>query len=925
MRLHFSLVFILLLFIISPHSQDFKELPEYERLYLAAEKLYHSETASEETDRAALANYRQAIVILTTNKQYNKILADSYLKCGILQMMSNQQELALDCFRGAETTVRQSNNLSDSFLFQPYLYEGSIHYNKNNLDSAGWFFNKADVINNKFPGLNESERLFNKLGVLYYETGDYKKSITYFERALYLVEKASSPNVLFIVNYKNNIANALMKLGEYNKAQGIFTDILKYQLNENELAYNIGTSYMEEGNYEKALSFLRRMTELDAEKFSNLSKVFIGLGLYDSAKVYLVKATNSFTAGKGTGKKINYGIILKYSGDLKLATGDAVQAVADYHRAVNYLYPSFTDTSVNSNPSAYAGLQNFTLLFDALTGKAAAFNILSNQQKKQDYLVHSLNAYSSALKLAAHIERTYFSDDARLFLKRKVNPATQKAVAVAIDLYHQSKTDNHYLNTAFAFVENNKASVLQAGLQHLRLAGIEGIPTELLARERNYQSSITKLRIQLMNTSDSATFLALQQQIQDGEIGLASVQKMLDENPVYHQLKFNTGSININTIRRQVKEDEAILSYYYTETDLLCFYITKDISGIVTTPLKGDLFSKILSLRKELENPQASGRKSLQDAGASLYQYLVSPVLEKIDDKKRLVIIPFNEISYVPFEMMMDAQEGRLLLNRFAVSYNYSANFITDKNDALKNKYKVLAMAPFAETGNAQTVQPQLPSSLEEITGLPGTTLFGAGAGKKEFVSLAGQYPIVHLATHAFADDADPLQSYVEFYGLKNDADTNHRLYEQEIYSLDLKTVRLVILSACQTGDGLLVNGEGIMSLSRAFSYAGCKSVITSLWKADDEATSFIVKQLHHYLQKGMPKDEALQKAKIDYLNSDRISDRFKTPAYWAHLVLIGDSQSLVETGFAWYWYGAVILFLLFVIFLFIRKRAGHN
>ena len=925
MRRHFSLVFILLLLIISPHSQDFKELPEYERLYLGAEKLYNSETASEVTDRDALANYRQAIAILTTNKQYNKILADSYIKCGILQMMANQQEQAFDCFRGAEATVRQSENLSDSLLFQPYLYEGSIHYNRNNLDSAAWFFNKADAINNQYPGLSESERLFNKLGVLYYETGDYKKSITYFERALYLVEQASSPNVLFIVNYKNNIANGLMKLGEYNKAQEIFSDLLKYHLNENELAYNIGTSYMEEGNYEKALSFLRRMTELNAEKFSNLSKVFIGLGLYDSAKVYLAKATNSFTAEKGDVKKIGYGIVLKYSGDLKLATGDAAQAIADYQLAVNYLYPSFTDTSVNSNPSSFTGLQNFTLLFDALTGKAAAFSVLSKQQKKQDYLVHSLNAYSSALKLATHIERTYFSDDARLFLKRKVNPATQKAVAVAIDLHHQSKTDKHYLNTAFGFVENNKASVLQAGLQNLQLAGIAGIPTELLVREKNYQSLITKLRIQLMNTIDSAALLALQQKIQDNEIGLATVQKKLDENKVYHQLKFNAGTINLDSTQAQVKDDEVVLSYYYTATDLHCFYITKEMSGIVTTPLKDDLFSKILSLRKELENPQASGRKSLQDAGVVLYQYLVSPVLQKISTKKRLMVIPFNEISYVPFEMMVDDKEGQLLLNRFAVSYNYSASFIADRNDAQKTNYKVLAMAPFAETGNAQTVLPQLPSSGEEINGLPGNTLFGASAGKKEFVSLAGKYPIVHLATHAVADDADPLQSYVEFYGLKNDADTNHRLYEQEIYNLDMKAARLVILSACETGNGLLINGEGIMSLSRAFSYAGCKSVITSLWKADDVATSFIVKQLHHYLQKGMPKDEALQKAKIDYLKSDKISDRFKTPAYWAHLVLIGDSQSLVETGFAWYWYGAVILFVLFVLFLFIKKRAGHN
>jgi len=189
-------------------------------------------------------------------------------------------------------------------------------------------------------------------------------------------------------------------------------------------------------------------------------------------------------------------------------------------------------------------------------------------------------------------------------------------------------------------------------------------------------------------------------------------------------------------------------------------------------------------------------------------------------------------------------------------------------------------------------------------------------------MALSGRFPIVHLATHAVASDLDPLGSYIEFFAGRDTADSTHRLYEKEIYNLDMKAARLVVLSACETGNGVLVNGEGIVSLSRAFSYAGCKSVITSLWKADDVATAFIVKRLHVYLQQGDSKSEALQKAKLDYLNESTIEDRYKLPSYWAHLVLIGNNAPVASSSGKRYFLLLAIVIMLVVIAFFVRKRA---
>jgi CHAT domain-containing protein len=148
-------------------------------------------------------------------------------------------------------------------------------------------------------------------------------------------------------------------------------------------------------------------------------------------------------------------------------------------------------------------------------------------------------------------------------------------------------------------------------------------------------------------------------------------------------------------------------------------------------------------------------------------------------------------------------------------------------------------------------------------------------------------------------------------------------LYAGEIYDLQLDSTQLVILSACETGAGQLVRGEGLMSLSRAFAYAGCPNIITSLWKAEDKATAFIAKRLHYYLQKNYSNDEALRQAKLDFLKSKEVEPRFKTPNYWAHFIFIGNYQHERSTSY-FLWIVGVIILLVVVGFI-IKKMVPHK
>jgi CHAT domain-containing protein len=920
---HYAPLFLLFqLLTFSLYCQRSQPGSDYASLYRYAEKLFNSPNATTRTDSAALVSYLKAAHILEVKKRFNDTLADSWLKCGILLMSGRDPKQALPYFRQVINQVNQHPGLSDSLLFKPYLYIGSVQYGLNNLDSALYFYKKAEGIYAVYPGLTESERLLNKFGALYFETGDYNKSISYFEKALSQVQEKLTVNGFFVINYKNNIATANMKLGRYEQALEIFKNLLAYGNPPDELLYNTGNTYFEMGDYKEARKYLGQIRNMAFEKYSSLTKIFIRLHDYDSATFYLAKANSLYLLNNHVASRVTLGIIQKYSGDLNVALGRPEKALKDYQQAIISLDPSFKDESLAANPASFTGFQNFLFLFEALAAKAATLQSLG--ENDNHFFEQSINAYTSALALAKHIENTYFSDDARLFLKTKVTPATREAVSVAIRLYMKTN-DPRYIHKAFAFVENNKATVLLAGIRDLELSAIPGLPKQLVAEEKKYRSSLARLKVQAEQQDNLRPLQELDRKIHDVEIALASVQDKLDENPVYHNLKFSGLSPDMDSLQSNlVKGNAAILSYYYTNSSLVCFYITPQGLGFTAVPLEANLFSTIITLKKELQNPEASGRRYLRETGAVLFQKLIAPVFEKIKSSKRLIIIPYNEISYVPFDMLSNPADGSLLLKNFTISYNYSAGFLYDKTIDREGDYQVLAMAPFAEKGET-LVLPALPASLDEIDLLPGKKLSGPQATKSQFEILSAQFPVIHLATHAVANDSNLLGSYIAFYGLKNQADTSYRLYEQEIYTLDLKSARLVILSACETGNGMLVNGEGIMSLSRAFSYAGCKTVITSLWKADELSTAFIIKRLHHYLQKGLAADESLQKAKIDYLENGGIDDRYKNPAYWAHLVLIGNTDPVTKPVLNWLVEVALIVFFILITYWGIKKTRHKN
>ena len=239
---------------------------------------------------------------------------------------------------------------------------------------------------------------------------------------------------------------------------------------------------------------------------------------------------------------------------------------------------------------------------------------------------------------------------------------------------------------------------------------------------------------------------------------------------------------------------------------------------------------------------------------------------------------------------------------------------------------KILAVAPsyakilndtvqLAKLGKFRDGFEELRYNKEEVDGIgqyyDGEILKGDDATEEAFSKKFQQYDILHLAMHALVDNDDSEKSRLVFTP-QEDSIYDSYLHNFELYNLNMNP-KLAVLSACNTGYGSLESGEGVMSLARAFTYAGAESVVMSHWRVDDEASSIIMKSFFKYLSEGNQKDEALRLAKLEYLKGAPAYAQH--PFHWNNFVVIGDVSALTPVR-SWYqnWWVYVIVFTLLII-----------
>jgi len=199
---------------------------------------------------------------------------------------------------------------------------------------------------------------------------------------------------------------------------------------------------------------------------------------------------------------------------------------------------------------------------------------------------------------------------------------------------------------------------------------------------------------------------------------------------------------------------------------------------------------------------------------------------------------------------------------------------------------------------------------------LGGQYWLNAAATKDNFLAHALDCGILHIATHGILDDDNPMRSYLAFD--KTNAAAENRLFASELYTLELHAA-LVVLSACNTGSGKIAGGEGNMSIARAFAYAGCPTLVSNLWSANDQASAMLMAHFYKVLKTGVPVDEALNQATRQYLKETTAASAI--PAYWANLVVIGQCDPLFGPSALWWKIAAGLLLGAGFLYLLYRRN----
>lgn len=413
--------------------------------------------------------------------------------------------------------------------------------------------------------------------------------------------------------------------------------------------------------------------------------------------------------------------------------------------------------------------------------------------------------------------------------------------------------------------------------------------------------------------------------------------------PQYYQMRYAaTSNSSIASIGAAIPADVTVLRFIFIGQEL--FALVADKTRQQWVSLQASNVDKLITQLADINNDAAK----TGDITFQLYQKIWQP-LEKYIANKRITIIPDGILYYLSFEMLttkhtVDFKDlvKQSLLSRYALSYHYSllalptgekkqkelagvAAFAPGFSDQVKNGYKTAMKKDSLNIDNIYLSLIPLPFSIDLARktqkNLGGNVFIGDQSTQNAFKTKAGQHQIIHLGTHAQANNQYPEYSRLFFAKNLSNVEEDNSLYLYDIYNYDL-TSSLAVLTACETGRPGFFDGEGMISMAHAFNYAGSESILTGLWKIDEQSSTMITEYFYQNLQNGMTKDEALRQAKLTYLQ--HAEGRMLAPQYWSGLVIMGDTSPIhlkKNSTSTLYWIGGGLLLAALAGGLYYKSR----
>ena len=760
----------------------------------------------------------------------------------------------------------------------------------------------------------EGAHTLSYLGLVYMSQGKYSQAQEQLHRALSLRQKESRNDHTLIAATYNDLGlsysqtDKAVALSYYEQALKMYLHL--YGKDDTRIAIaniNIGIIYRDlellgdaVNNFETALTIWNsKYPQPHAAKaiaLYNLGQTYLKLNDQEAAMAYYERALKMYSDCFGP-KHPEVASVLNAIGNLQVAEGAFDAALETYQEAIKANVQDFDEADSRVNPSR-KNYYNGTRLLHSLLFKAQALEArYTRKSLKFSDLKEAINTLAVCDTLIDQLRHHSTNESDKIQLGVIANEVYADGVRMTYVAGLNAVNRDTYLERAFYFAEKSKGAVLLETISDTDARSFAGIPSELLENERELKSALS------LNARKLAEKPSPDEERSLREISFtlkrkydSFIQRLEQSYPEYFNLKFNSEPPSISQLQSQLDDKTGLISYFIDERhqQLYVFLIRKQHYRIWKRPLGGEIDKFITGVRNGIYFQEIN---TFRESAYTLGRTLLPPLPASLAN---LVIIPAGRLGVVPFETLLTEHPDDhtpysampFLLNRYTIRYEFSAGLLLQKTrkPSIPAARSIFLCAPVNFPDKQFLGElPGTESEVQEISQLfsekqlASVALTHHEAGERRIKQGAlKDFDMLHFATHGVVDEMNPELSRIF---LQSDKQEDGNLYAGEIYSLDLRA-NLVTLSACQTGMGKIVKGEGVIGLSRALVYAGARNIIVSFWNVADKSTAKLMKEFYsNLLHEPAPNyAHALREAKLGLMKDEQYS----APFYWAPFVLIG-------------------------------------
>ncbi len=825
--------------------------------------------------------------------------------------------------------------------------EGIIYFRLGELQKAEDSLTKGFKIAEKIHSKKIQTRILSGFALVYDARGDRQKQIEYNVQATKLAEEIGDRLQECVLLLNTGAAyydmNAFTKSYDaLSKGTKLAEEIGNKRLFAGGMT-GLAMVHGEAGNNEAAVNVLKKAASIledVGDKFTltyalnELGNVSFESGDYVSALKYHERALR---IRRETDDKNGVAYNLNYVGEVYYKLGDYDHAMQSLNEALtigeaNGLLPPMADTYTEIAAVQYAKKE----MSDALKSAEKAVEIAKQIGTRatqwhglhiQGQIYRDTGKTEEAAKVFRETVDVIESIRADFELPEEKAGYLSEKLEAYEDLIQVILKDNK-IEEAFEYVQRSKARAFLDTLAEMRVETSRTLQPELRNRKENVINQLVGIQSKIREEEQKENpQKAKLQQLERNRIVLEEqysdvLLEIRRQNPQVAEAQYPQPT-SLQQAQTMLDEQTILLEYFVGESSAILFAVTHDNVAVYELPGEEKLSALVSQIRDVIQKPDQAFQLSEHShtkfvkTSAELYAKLISPAKSLCQNKNRVVISPDGPLHYLPFECLLANSKAAespnfaqlpYLARKYEIQYVPSVSIFslfsarkTHSDEPERKQFLAFADPSFGDSSKrANSLVREwvgtlgaLPYSRPEVEGIAKlypvneTSVFmGTQASEKNLKKLdLRQYKYLHFASHGLIDEEKPQFSALILSPDVND-DEDGFLTVGEVFDLKLNA-DLVVLSACKTGLGKRIRGEGVSGLSRAFLCAGTPSVLVSLWNVYDQSTAEFMKTFYQNMEKSkLNKADALKEARLQMIEGTKYSH----PYYWASFVLIGNN-----------------------------------